>query len=230
MALQLIISLILRKRSNTINQMIQVCMTETQQKIQMRQNQFMRKPASQKVMMAALEKEQNNGIERVLEILNLYKPLYRWNFMLKKQVNTMRLMFLYQQKKMNEVDALMPDCLFFDAQSISIKLARLYSLGKLEDVDRFFKKKCRRMKKDDMVLPYSLYAWILVKQERIEDAIKVLATAKDRSSNEVVIQNWENLVNGRIKHFSNAKLGEIWYALGLEIPKMPKMQQQIRYR
>ena len=206
-------------------------MAETQQKLQMRQNQFMRKPASQKVMMQTMEKEQSQGIDRVLEILDLYKPLYRWNFMMKKQVNTMRMMFLYQQRKYNEVDALMPECLFFDNQSISIKLARLYSQNKLQDVDAFFKKKCRRMKKDDMVLPYSLYAWILVKQNRIEDAIKVLATAKDRSSNAVIAQNWEFLVNGKIKHFSNANLGEIWYALALETPKMPKMQQQVvRYR
>ena len=87
MAQQLVISLILRKRSNKINQLIQESMAETQQKLQMRQNQFMRKPASQKVMMQTMEKEQNQGIDRVLEILDLYKPLYRWNFMMKKQKN-----------------------------------------------------------------------------------------------------------------------------------------------
>jgi hypothetical protein len=61
-------------------------------------------------------------------------------------------------------------------------------------------------------------------------AVKVKLKKKDKetSDNEVIVKNWELLVNNKAKHFSNSLLGEQWYSLMLEEPKMPK--QQIRYR
>lgn len=98
-----------------------------------------------------------------------------------------------------------------------------------EGIDKFFNKKAARFKGEQALLPYALYSWILVKQERIDDAIKVLNQAKIKTSdNEVIVKNWEMLVNNKVKHFSNSLLGEQWYSLMLEEPKMPK--QQIRYR
>ena len=61
--------------------------------------------------------------------------------------------------------------------------------------------------------------------------MKALADAKMPSKdNPVIIKNWEMLVNGKIKHFSNSQIGDMWYALQLEKPKMQKVQQQMRYR
>ena len=97
-------------------------------------------------------------------------------------------------------------------------------------IDKFFRWKCSRLKADAAVLPFALYSWILVKENRIDDAIKVLNDAKAKTSNETLARNREALQNGKIKQFSNAPLGEIWYALMLEEPKMQKIQQQIRYR
>jgi len=226
---QVAVSFLIRKKSERINGQIQSIISETQNKLQAYQNQFMRKPVSQKQMIAVCEREQNDGYNRILKVLDSYIPLYKWNFMLKKQVNTMRMMFLYQQKKYKEVDALLPQCLFFDSQSISMKMARMY-MNQDSGLDKFFQKKCKRMKGENVVLPYSLYAWILVKQNRVDEAVKVLNTAKERCTNEVIVKNWEMLVNGKIKHFSNSQLGDIWYSLALETPKIPKMQQQVRYR
>jgi hypothetical protein len=45
----------------------------------------------------------------------------------------------------------------------------------------------------------------------------------------VLKQNWDHLVNGRIKRFSNAGLGEQWYALQLETPKQQRIIQQGGY-
>ena len=44
------------------------------------------------------------------------------------------------------------------------------------------------------------------------------------------MKNWEALANNKYKSFSNAGIGEMWYALGLEEMKMPKQQQAYRYR
>ena len=67
-----------------------------------------------------------------------------------------------------------------------------------------------------------------MKQDKTDEAFKVMAEAKKRVENEVIVRNWEALANKKPRSFSNAGLGEMWYALALEEPKMPK--QQYRYR
>ena len=230
LAVQIIISLIVRKLSNRITAVLQGIMQETQRKIMVKQNQFMRRPLGQEQMIKELEKEQAIGIDQMIKALDLYNPLYLWQPMLKKQVNTMRMMFSYQKREFDKVDELMKNCFLMDAQSISMKMARMYA-NKEEDkaLDKFYKKKCFRFRGNDAVLTASVYAWILVKRERIDDAVKVLADAKIRTSdNPVIVKNWEALVNGKVKHFSNAQIGDTWYALYLEKPKMQKVQQNVR--
>lgn len=232
LAVQIIISLVIRKLSNRITVVLQGIMQETQRKITVKQNQFMRRPLGQEQMIKELEKEQAIGIDQMIKALDLYNPLYLWQPMLKKQVNTMRMMFCYQKREFDQVDVLLKNCLLMDAQSISMKMARMYA-NKEEDkaLDKFYKRKCFRFRGNDAVLTASVYAWILVKRDRIDDAIKALADAKVRTAdNSVIVKNWEALVNGKIKHFSNSQIGDTWYALYLEKPKMQKVQQNVRYR
>ena len=147
---------------------------------------------------------------------------------MRQQVNSMRMMFYYQLKDFESVDRLMPDCMMIDAQSISFKLARMYSRNTpAADIDKFFNKKCKRLKTDNAILPYSTYAWILLKQDRADEAFKVMTTAKTKSSNETILRNWEFLANGKPKSFSNKGLDDLWYSLMLETPKMPTSRQQV---
>ena len=232
-AFQLLVMLAIRKISARINAKLQTIMQETSAKMQSMQAQFMRRPVGQKAMIQLLEKEQNAGLRKLIETLDLYKPLYWWNMLMKRQVNTMRMIFLFQMKKFDEADALMDKCVFFDAQSVCVRLARMFKRN--EDpkaIDKFFRKKGSKFKGENAVLPYSLYAWILVKQERFDDATKVLADGKTKSGgDEVIARNWDLLVNKKVKHFSNSGLGEPWYALMLEEPKIQKIRQQpVRYR
>ena len=226
----LIISMLLRVRSKKINTKLQELMLEIQQKIQGMQNRMMHRPTgSPKQMMQILEREQQAGLDRMIEALDLFQPLYKWSFLMKRQVNTMRMAFLFQQKKFDEVDKLIPHCLFFDAQSVTIRLVRMYKNNDPK-LDKFFKSRCRRFKGDNAVIPYAAYSWMLVKQDRIEDAIAALTDARKQTSNEVLEKNREMLLNGKVKQFSNAPLAETWYALQLEEPKMPRIQQSVRYR
>ena len=79
-------------------------------------------------------------------------------------------------------------------------------------------------------LLYAVYSWILVKTGEIEEAIKVLQKGKKVSENDTIIKNWENLVNGKIKKFSNAGIGDQWYSLYLEEPKTQKPKQKVMRR
>ena len=65
LAVTITVSQITRIKIKKINADIQQVMEETRHKITMMQNQFMRRPlGSQKMMLQALEKEQNAGIRR----------------------------------------------------------------------------------------------------------------------------------------------------------------------
>ena len=230
LTVHLAISLILRMQSKKINAKLQARMLEIQQKLQGMQNRMMHRPTgSPKQMMQILEREQQAGIDSMIQALDLFKPLYPWSFLMKRQVNTMKMAFLFQQKKFDEVDKLIPHCMFFDAQSVTIKLVRMYKNNDPK-LDKFFKARCRRFKGDNAVIPYATYSWILVKQDRIDDAIAALTEAHKQTSNEVLEKNRELLLNGKVKQFSNAQLAEAWYALQLEEPKMPRIQQSVRYR
>ena len=225
----LAISLILRMQSKKINMKLQAMMLEIQQKLQGMQNRMMHRPTgSPKQMLQLLEREQQAGIERMIKALDLFKPLYPWSFLMKRQVNTMKMAFLFQQKKFDEVDKLIPHCMFLDAQSVTIKMVRMYKNNDPK-LDKFFKSRCRRFKGDNAVIPYAAYSWMLVKQNRIDDAIAALTEAHKLTSNEVLEKNREMLLNGKVKQFSNAPLAEAWYALQLEEPKMPRIQQSFRY-
>ena len=229
LAVTVVISQIIRVKVKKINDVLQQIMQETQHKLMMMQSQFSRRPlGSPKTMMQALEKEQAAGIRRVIDACDAFTPLYRWNFLLDRQINTMKMAFYYQLKDFAKVDELMPKCLFIDPQSVCFKMARMYMRGD-DGIDKLFRKKCSSLKEPACVLPYSLYAWILVRQERYDDALKLLVECKKKTDNEVIVRNWELLANKKYKSFSNSGLGETWYALGLEEMRMPK-PQRVRYR
>ena len=230
LVVHIIISLLLRVQSKKINANLQALMLEIQQKIQGMQNRMMHRPTgSPKQMMQILEREQQAGLDRMIAALDQFQPLYKWSFLMKRQVNTMKMAFLFQQKKFDEVDKLLPHCLILDAQSVTIKMVRMFKNNDPK-LDKFFRRRGRRFKGDNAVIPYAAYSWMLVKQDRIEDAIAALTEARKQTSNEILERNREMLLNGKVKQFSNAPLAEAWYALQLEEPKQPKIQQAVRYR
>ena len=176
-----------------------------------------------------LEHEQNLGLERALAACDAFRPLYLWNFFLEKQINTMKMQLYFQLKDFAMADKLMPKCMLFDARSLAIKLVRMY---KKEDpkLDAFYRKKCRRFKGEDGAFLSCVYAWIKLRQDDSAKALAALVEAKKNSDNAVLLANYDNLVNGRNKHFSNAGFGDNWYALYLEEPKVrPQKVQQRMY-
>ncbi len=216
---QLLIGLWIRKKVNAVNKKIQDIMMDGQKKLNRKVQHFQQKPSgSVKSMQKALEKDQEKFIKASLEATSELEKFFNWNFLLKKQINTMRMQFYYQLGDMKKVDELLPTCMFMESFSVCVKLSRMYKNDD-PNLDKFFQKKCKRAKADKAVLPYAVYSWILVKRGDVDAAIELLVKARKKTSNEVLKQNWEHLVNGRVKKFSNAGLGDEWFALKLETPK-----------
>ena len=114
----------------------------------------------------------------------------------------------------------------FDVHSVAIKLARMYKRNDAK-MDKFFQSRVRRFKGDNRAFLASVYAWIKLRQDEPQLALKALIDSKSTSDNPVLLENIDRLTNGKIRHFSNSGFGDIWYALALEEPKV-KVQRQIR--
>jgi len=224
---QVVIGLIIRKKINRVNAAIQQVMVDGQKQLNRKIQIFQQKPTGDvKGMQRLLEKDQEGYLKQGLQSISLLEPFCKWNLLLDRQIATMRMMYYYQLKDFAKVDELMPQVMLFDARALAMKMARMYKQEQYPAIDKLFKKKIRRFKSDANVLPYALYSWILVKQNRLDDAIKALVDVKKKIVNETLVQNWEHLVNGQAKHFSNAGLGEEWYALYLEEPKLKAQKQR----
>ncbi len=217
---QLLIGLLVRRKVSKINEKIQGVMVEAQNKINRMAQGFQRRPlGSIKEMHKMLEKEQNDSVKKALEVSNEMKKFYPWNFLLERQINTMRMLLHFQLHELEEVDKLMPRCLMMDPRAVAIKIVRMYKKGN-QDLHKVFVKKAKRLKGDDAALLYGLYSWILVKEGQTDKALNLLIEAKKKTNHETIIQNWEHLANGRIKQFSNAGMGDMWYSLYLEEAKV----------
>ncbi|MBO5761517.1 MAG: hypothetical protein J6S53_08250 [Lentisphaeria bacterium] len=226
------VALILKAVTGRINNKIQQIMLDTRHRMEVQQNQFMRRPGgNQKQMMSAFERLQNQGLRQALDACGEFDKLNKWSPLLSKQTNAMRAMFSFQLKDYEMTDAYLEKALLMDPQTISIKLVRMYKKhASFEEMAKFYRKKCRSIKGENCILPVALYSWILMKMDKKEEAFKVLSEAKKKTDNEVIVSNWEALANDKVKSFSNAGLGELWYAMGLEEMKMPKVRQQYQYR
>ena len=125
----------------------------------------------------------------------------------------------------------MPLALMFDPQMAAIKMARMQMKDEpIEEIGKVYNKAVKRVRYNQNVLPAALYSWILVKRGDSDGAFKVLTEALKNSDDPVLKQNHEHLMNNRAKNFSNANLGDKWYALLLEEPKVYRPRQRMQWR
>lgn len=217
-----VLGLLLRRAVVARQGKIQMIMQEAQNKVNRQIEMFHRRPpSSMKAAQQIVEKIQNDAVNESLAAMSDFEPLYKWNLMLRKQINTMKVQLYYQLKDYKMVDEVLKNVMFVDPQTLCIKLVRMY---RNEDaaLDKFFKSKARRFRGENGAFIACVYAWIKIKQDDVRAALNALADAKKLSDNQVLLDNIDALSNNRVKHFSCAGFGEVWYALGLEEPKQPK--------
>lgn len=214
------IGLFIRTRINKVNNTIQEQMTEAQKKINRKLQAFQNRPgANAKSIQKTLEKDQHATLLEAVRETHRLDPYFKWNLLLEKQINTMRMMFYYQMKDFAKVDELLPRCIFFDPRASAFKIARMYK-RKTPGIEKFFTRKAKRLKGENAALLYGLYSWILVKNGETDKALKLLTEARKKADHPTIMENREKLANGKVKQFSNSGLGELWYALYLEDPKI----------
>ena len=220
-AAQVAAGLVLRRKVKAAMDAVQQVLLAGQKKLQQKVNQWqMRPPGSLKQAQLEIERDQRQHVEQALAVSKRLEPYTRWTLMLDRQIATLRMQLYYQIKDYRKVDELLPRCLFMDPMSAAMKLARLHVHGEAAAADKFFTRQSRRLRYGQGAILYGLYAWMLLQRKDVEGAHKVLIRASERMENETVKANRDHVANNRLTQFSNAGLGDEWYALGLEEPRI----------
>lgn len=223
-----LINLRLKKKIGDVMLGLQMLLSEGQKSIQQRVNQFQSRPnGDPKRFMAEIEKKQHDLILSAIEYTKNFEAYRNWTPMFGRQINTTRMQFYYQMQDFDMVDKLLPKCLYMEQMTCAMCLARMFNQEKpLEEIEKQFKKFTIRLRRGKSHLLYSLMAWIYVKKDMLDKAHITLVEGCKVGSHDTMKKNLERLANNKIKEFSNAGLGEEWYALFLEAPKMQMKRQQ----
>ena len=225
------VNLLTKKRLEAVFTGVQEMIEESQGVLRRKLNRMQNKlTGSGKGLQKELEKQQAASIREALKALDAVKPLRKWSLLAQRQTNTLRAQLHYQIKEFEKADEYFKSCLVFDPMTLAMKMARQYKRDETEALEKAFRKGVRRFKDEKGVLLYALYSWVLVKQDRVDEAMVLLDKAKEDTEDEVLRTNWEHLANGRVRRFSNAGLGDQWYALHLETPKPVRIKQRMGRR
>ena len=102
---QIVIGLLIRRKVGKLNLQLQQIMQAAQAKINRQMQQYqMRPPGNMRLAQQNLEKLQSDAVRRTLEATKEFEPWYKWNMMLKKQINTMKMQLHFQLKEFGKVD------------------------------------------------------------------------------------------------------------------------------
>ena len=229
---QAVIGLILQRKVKAAMNAVQGVMVAGQKQMQAKIARWqMRPPGSIQAAQAEMARDQKVFVK---EALAQTEPLHRfdnWVPMMKRQIATAQFQLYWMIKDFKKVDELMPKALFLDPTMSAMKLARLHMTDKpMTEITKVYEKAVRRLRYNQNVLLAATYSWILVQRKDIDGAFKALNRALEKSDNETLKQNRENLANNRVAHFTNSGLGEQWYALLLEEPKMRQPRQRMQWR
>ena len=154
-----------------------------------------------------------------------------WVPMILRQRATAQLQLNWMIRDFAAVDRLLPQALILDPTLAAIKMARMYMLEKpTAEIEKVYRKGVRRVRYNDNVLLAAAWSWILVRRGDHDGAFKALTEALRHSDNETLKRNHECLMNNRPGHFSNSALGDQWYSLFLEEPKIRTQRQHVAYR
>lgn len=162
------------------------------------------------------------------EALSKYKL---WVPFMEKQMATAKFQLNWMIKDFKAVDSLLPKAMFLDPTMTAMRIARLYMTGgEVKEMKKLYTKAVRRVKYNGNVLLAATMSWIEVQKGDADAAFKTLTEALKKSDDETLKRNHECLMNNRVAHFTNSGIGDAWYALYLEEPKVHTQRSRSVYR
>ena len=232
MAFQILFGIIIRKKIMAEMQKVQLILAEGQKKVQAKVQRWqMRPPGSIQAAQKEIADDMRIFVKMALAETENLSKFRLFVPMIDRQKATAQFQLNWMIKEFSKCDALMPKVLMADPTLVAIKMARMYMLKKpLEEITQVYTKGVRRLRYNQNVLLAACYSWILMKSEKVDEAFKALTEALKSSDNPTLKANHELLMNNRSAHFSNSGLGDQWYQLHLEEPKVKMQRQRSIYR
>ena len=231
-ASQVIATLLVQKRVRADMMRVQGILTEGQKRIQVKMQRWQLRPpgsvqAAQKEILADTRVFVKEAIAET-ECLRRYRL---WVPMIERQIATAKMQLHWMVKDFAAVDQLLPKALLVDPAMVAMKIARMYMTNRPSDeIAKVYAKGVRRTRYNGNVLIAAVWSWIQVQRNDADGAFKTLTEALRKSDNETLKRNHELLMNNRVAHFSNSGLGDQWYSLQLEEPKVHVQRQRSVYR
>ena len=231
-ASQIFVARAVRKRMNADMMAVQRILAEGQKRLQQKtQSWQFRPPGSMQAAQRELEGDMRKFVTEALgetEKLRKYRP---WVFMVDRQVATAQLQLNWMIKEFDKVDELLPKAFLMDPSLVAMKMARMYMKdAPVEEIEEVYRKGTRRGGFNRNTLPAATMAWIELKKGRENEAFKTLVDAVKNSDDATLKSNLAHLENKRATHCSNSGLGDAWYALHLEEPRMRQPRQHRQFR
>ncbi|HKL20240.1 MAG TPA: hypothetical protein VJ904_00455 [Tichowtungia sp.] len=230
--LQVGIGFVVRRKIKKVQSGLQEMMENGQKQMNRKVQMFQSKPGGNiKQIQRQLESDQKKLITQALEFVDRLEPFKKWNLMIGRQIDTMRMQFLYQLKEFEEVDRILSKSGLFtgpvmlEPTAIAMKIARQYKNEGAAKAEKTFKRRIKWFRGNRGKLLYGLMSWMYVKEGEAEKAHQLLIKGADATGDETLARNLEMLANKKEKSFSNAGLGDEWYALYLENPPAPKQKR-----
>ena len=229
---QVVLGRIIQKRVKEAMDAVQGVLLEGQKRLQAKMARWqMRPPGSIQAAQAEIARDQKVFVREALEQTEVLHKFDNWVPMMKRQIATAQFQLHWMIKDFKKVDELMPTALFLDPTTNAMKLARMYMTDQpVEEMAKVYEKATRRLRYNQNVLLAAAWSWILIQKKDVDGAFKALNAALEKSDNETLKANRDHLANNRVAHFSNTALGDQWYALLLEEPRVHQQRMRPQWR
>ena len=231
-AFQAVSGLLIQRRVKRDMESVQAILVAGQKRLQAKMQRWqMRPPGSIQAAQKEIFDDTKIFVKEALrqtEILNKYRL---WVPMMERQIATAQLQLNWMIKEFKVVDKLMPKALFLDPTMSAMKMARCYMLEKpTAEIEKIYRKAVGRVKYNGNVLLAATMSYIQVERGDADGAFKTLTEALKKSDNETLKRNHEMLMNNKVAHFSNSGIGDTWYSLFLEEPRVRAQRPRSVYR
>jgi hypothetical protein len=228
-AVQGVAGVFIRKRVQADMERVQAILADGQRKLQAKMQRWqLRPPGSVQAAQKEMFDDTKVFVRAALAETESLRRYRLWVPLIDRQMATAQFQLNWMIKEFAVVDKLMPKALFLDPTMSAMKMARLYMRGTpTEEIGKVYHKAVRRLRYNQNVVLAALWSWILIQRQDVDGAFKALTDALKKSDNETLKRNHELLMNNRVAHFSNSGLGDQWYALFLEEPRVKTQRQHI---
>ena len=227
-----VVGFLIQKRVKREMERVQAILVDGQKRLQQKMQRWqIRPPGSIQAAQREIESDTKLFVRQALEQTKSLDKFRPWVPLMGRQIATARLQLSWMVKDFKTVDALMPKAIFMDPAMSAIRMSRMYMCGEpMEEIAKVYRKGVARVRYNCNVLLAATMSWMQVQKGDVDGAFKTLTEALKKSDNETLKHNHEVLMNNRVAHFGNSGLGDQWYSLLLEEPRMRMQRQRSVYR